>query len=159
MCNIIEMCIKVVESGRKCGGFVKGEYQHAIDAKGRLIMPAKLREELGETFVVSKGLDGCLFVYSDSEWESLEASIKAQPTTKRRKMERFFLSSAIDCSVDAQGRILISSNLREHANLKKEVTIIGVSNRAEIWNTEAWREYNEDITLEEIEQSMEEIGF
>lgn len=138
---------------------MKGEYLHSIDAKGRLIMPAKIRDDLGESFVVTKGLDGCLFVYPKSAWQVLEEKIKSLPLSKSRDLQRFFFSSAMDCSLDSQGRILISANLRDFANLSKDVTVIGVSERAEIWDSAKWGEYNSDITLDEIENAMEDIGF
>lgn len=141
------------------GDFLKGEYLHSIDSKGRLIVPAKLRDELGETFVVTKGVDDCLFVYPQTEWEVLENKIKALPLSKSRNLQRFFFSSAIDCSLDSQSRILISSNLREYANLTKDVTVIGVSDRVEIWDTETWNKYNSEIGSDDILDAMEDIGF
>lgn len=138
---------------------MKGEYQHSLDAKGRLFIPAKLREELGDSFVVTKGLDGCLFVYAQQEWEQLENRINDLPMSKSRDLQRFFLSSAADVKPDKQGRILLPTPLRKHANLEKDVTIIGVSKRAEIWSTPVWEAYNEAITAADVEQAMEELGF
>ena len=138
---------------------MKGEYQHSLDAKGRLFIPAKLREELGGCFVVTKGLDGCLFVYAQEEWEQLEAKINSLPMSKSRDLQRFFLSSAADVNPDKQERILLPNTLRRYAQLEKDVTIIGVSRRAEIWSTQVWEEYNEKITAADVEQAMEELGF
>lgn len=138
---------------------MKGEFQHNIDAKGRLFIPAKLREELGKMFIITKGLDGCLFVYSASAWEVLEDNINQLPLSKSRNLQRFFFSSAADCVPDAQGRVLIPQNLREYAALQKEVTIIGVSGRVEIWNTARWKAINEELTPESIAEAMEELGF
>ena len=138
---------------------MKGEFQHNIDAKGRLFIPAKFREELGKMFIVTKGLDGCLFVYSASAWEVLEDNINQLPLSKSRNLQRFFFSSAADCVPDAQGRVLIPQNLREYAALQKEVTIIGVSGRVEIWNTARWKAINEELTPESIAEAMEELGF
>lgn len=138
---------------------MKGEYQHSLDAKGRLFIPAKLREELGDCFVVTKGLDGCLFVYAQEEWEQLEEKINHLPMSKSRDLQRFFLSSAADVNPDKQGRILLPNTLRRYAKLEKDVTIIGVSRRAEIWSTQVWEEYNENITAADVEQAMEELGF
>ncbi len=138
---------------------MKGEYQHSLDAKGRLFIPAKLREELGGCFVVTKGLDGCLFVYAQEEWEQLENKINSLPMSKSRDLQRFFLSSAADVNPDKQGRILLPNTLRRYAKLEKDVTIIGVSRRAEIWSTQVWEEYNEKITAADVEQAMEELGF
>ena len=138
---------------------MKGEFQHNIDAKGRLFIPAKFREELGKMFIITKGLDGCLFVYSASAWEVLEDNINQLPLSKSRNLQRFFFSSAADCVPDAQGRVLIPQNLREYAALHKEVTIIGVSGRVEIWNTARWKAINEELTPESIAEAMEELGF
>jgi mraZ protein len=139
-----------------------GEYEHSIDPKGRLIMPAKLREGLGEKFVVTKGLDGCLFVYSLEEWTNLENKMKALPLTSKdaRTFIRFFFSGAIECEVDKQGRILIAGNLREYATLEKEVVIIGVSTRVEIWSKDKWNNYNSDenISPDEIAEKMSMLG-
>ena len=138
---------------------MKGEFQHNIDAKGRLFIPAKFREELGKMFIITKGLDGCLFVYSASAWEVLEDNINQLPLSKSRNLQRFFFSSAADCVPDAQGRVLIPQNLREYAALQKEVPIIGVSGRVEIWNTARWKAINEELTPESIAEAMEELGF
>ena len=138
---------------------MKGEFQHNIDAKGRLFIPAKFREELGKMFIITKGLDGCLFVYSASAWEVLEDNINQLPLSKSRNLQHFFFSSAADCVPDAQGRVLIPQNLREYAALQKEVTIIGVSGRVEIWNTARWKAINEELTPESIAEAMEELGF
>ena len=105
---------------------MKGEYQHTLDAKGRLFIPAKLREELGEGFVVTKGLDECLFLYPQHAWEQLEEKIRRLPMSKSRGLQRFFLSSAADVTVDKQGRMIVPSVLRSYAGLEHEVTIIGV---------------------------------
>lgn len=138
---------------------MRGEYQHSIDAKGRLFIPAKFRENLGAAFVVTKGLDGCLFLYSIQAWNILEDKINGLPMSKSRDLQRFFFSSAADCAPDAQGRVVIPQNLRQYAGLTKDVTIIGVSGRAEIWDTERWRQYNGALTPEAIAQAMEELGF
>ena len=108
-----------------------GEYEHSVDVKGRLIMPAKLREEIGEKFVVTKGLDGCLFVFSLKEWDLFQEKLRALPVSNKnaRDFSRFFLAGAIECEIDKQGRFLISGNLREFASLDKDVVIIGVTER------------------------------
>ncbi len=139
-----------------------GEYEHSVDSKGRLIMPAKLREEIGEKFVVTKGLDGCLFAYSQKEWTAFEEKLKTLPLTSKnaRDFTRFFLSGAIECEIDKQGRFLISGNLREFANLEKEVVIIGVNTRSEIWSKTKWKEYsqNDNINVDEIAENMTMLG-
>ena len=138
---------------------VKGTYQHTVDAKGRLFLPARLREELGDRFTVTKGLDRCLAVYPAAEWEVLEARIRALPMSKSRDLQRFFFSAAFDAELDSQGRILLPAGLREFAGLGREVTIIGASNHAEIWDAARWNTYNEGITDDRIMDAMEDIGF
>ena len=137
-----------------------GEYEHSVDAKGRLIMPAKLREDIGEKFVVTKGLDGCLFAYSQNEWLNFEEKLKTLPLTNKnaRDFVRFFLAGATECEIDKQGRFLISGNLRNYAKLEKEVVIVGVLNRIEIWNKEKWSNLDENISADEIAENMESLG-
>lgn len=135
-----------------------GEYQHNIDTKGRIILPARFRELLGEKFIITRGLDQCLFVYTQEEWSRLEARFKALPFTKAdaRAFARFFFSGASELEVDKQGRVLIPNNLREHAVLQKEVVTIGVSSRVEIWSSENWAKYSQEANLsyEEIAEKM-----
>ncbi|MGI6225216.1 MAG: division/cell wall cluster transcriptional repressor MraZ [Peptococcales bacterium] len=135
-----------------------GEYQHTIDDKGRLIMPAKFREGLGEKFVVTKGLDGCLFVYPMEEWQVLEQKLRNLPFTKAdaRAFARFFFSGATECEFDKQGRILLPTNLRDHGKLQKDVFIIGVSTRLEIWSREVWEDYSNKTqgSYEELAEKM-----
>ncbi|MBZ4656306.1 MAG: division/cell wall cluster transcriptional repressor MraZ [Thermoanaerobacter sp.] len=139
-----------------------GQYEHTIDAKGRVIIPAKFREELGDRFVLTKGLDNCLFVYSLEEWKNIEAKLKTLPLTKKdaRAFTRFFLAGAVECEIDKQGRILIPANLREHAKIEKDVIFIGVSTRVEIWSKEVWEEYsnNTDVSFEEIAEHLDELN-
>ena len=138
---------------------MKGEYQHTLDAKGRLFIPAKLREQLGDSFVVTKGLDDCLFVYPQEAWEELEQKIRQLPNTKSRSLQRFYLSSAADVTVDRQGRIVIPPVLRSYAKLERDVVVIGVGERAELWDARRWNAYTDDLDSESIAQAMEELGF
>lgn len=139
-----------------------GEFEHSLDAKGRLIMPAKLREDIGEKFIITKGLDGCLFGFSQNEWTNFEEKLKTLPLTNKnaRDFVRFFLSGAIECEIDKQGRFLITSNLREYGNLEKDAVIIGVGTRIEIWNRDKWKQYNSDenISADEIAENMTMLG-
>ena len=139
-----------------------GEYEHTLDVKGRLIMPAKLRESIGENFIVTKGLDGCLFGFSKQEWANFEEKLKSLPLTNKnaRDFVRFFLSGAIECEIDKQGRFLIASNLREYAELEKEVVIIGVGTRIEFWDKSKWKNYNnsENVAADEIAENMTMLG-
>ncbi len=125
-------------------------------------MPAKLREDMGEKFIITKGLDGCLFGFSQNEWENFETKLKILPLTNKnaRDFVRFFLSGAMECEIDKQGRFLISSNLRNVATLEKEVIIIGVGTRIEIWNKEKWENYNseENISADDIAENMTMLG-
>jgi len=138
-----------------------GEYQHTIDPKGRVIMPAKFRDGLGDKFIITKGLDNCLFVFPQEEWQSFEKKLRSLPLTSRdaRAFTRFFFSGAIECELDKQGRILIPANLRDYANLDKDLVIVGVSSRVEIWSKEKWNAYNdENLDHDEIAEKMAELG-
>ena len=132
-----------------------GEYQHTLDNKGRLILPAKFREELGVRFIATKGLDNCLFIYAKDEWQVLEDKLKKLPLGKSeaRAFVRFFFSGAAELECDKQGRILLPSNLREYANLDKEITVIGVSSRIELWSTKVWEEYNNKIAPKVVQMA------
>ena len=139
-----------------------GEYEHSLDVKGRLILPAKIREDMGEKFIITKGLDGCLFGFSQTEWANFEEKLKTLPLTNKnaRDFVRFFLSGATECEMDKQGRFLIVANLREYANLEKDAVIIGVGTRIEIWNKEKWKAYNSDenISADAIAENMTMLG-
>ena len=139
-----------------------GEYEHSLDTKGRLIMPAKLRQDMGEKFIVTKGLDGCLFAFSQNEWLNFETKLKALPLSDRnaRNFVRFFLSGATECEIDKQGRFLLVNTLREYAEITKEVIIIGVGTRLEIWNKDKWKKYNsnENISADTIAENMTMLG-
>lgn len=132
-----------------------GEYEHNIDDKGRMIIPAKFRDELGSTFVLTRGLDQCIFGYPLEEWKILEGKLKSLPFTKKdaRAFTRFFFSGATECQLDRQGRVNIAPTLRKYAQLEKECTIIGVSNRIEIWSKSLW-----EIYYSESEDSFGEIA-
>jgi MraZ protein len=140
-----------------------GEYSHSIDAKGRLIMPAKFREQLGDEFVVTKSPDKCLYVYTNEEWKNFEEKLATLPITNKgtRQFVRFFLAGAATCEVDKQGRILLPAVLREYAELDKEVVLAGTSKRIEIWNKDRYladqKEYEDNI--DEIASNMESFGF
>lgn len=123
-----------------------GEFQHNIDDKGRIIIPVKFRDELGDVFIITRGLDKALFVYPLSEWQQIEQKLKSLPFTKAdaRKFTRFFFSGAIESEIDKQGRVIIPNNLRSYAFLTKECVVIGVSNRIEIWDKNYWESYYQD---------------
>ena len=154
-------CEYQVEIGGYLSMFM-GEFQHSIDAKGRLIVPSKLREKLGEKFVVTRGLDGCLFGYPLSEWEKLEEKLNEMPLAKKdaRTFVRFFYSAATECEIDKQDRINIPVTLRNHADLTKSCVIIGVSNRIEIWDETRWQAFSEEAeeNFDEIAETMIDFG-
>lgn len=135
-----------------------GEYNHTIDAKGRIIIPSKFRDALGEHFVVTVGLDGCLFVYPNEEWQHFVAELKNLPGNKEaRQLQRYFMAGACDCEVDKQGRILIPNNLRQQAGLDKDIVFVGVLSKVEIWSKERW-ESNSYGNMDEIADRMSEFG-
>ena len=160
----------VVENGeevadpfrKKVNSLLTGEFNHSIDIKGRLIIPSKFRDILGEDFVITKGLDGCLFLYPNNEWKIFEEKLRTLPLTNKnaRTFTRFFLGSAVDGGLDKQGRVLISSALRTFANLEKEVVLVGVLDRVEIWDKAKWDENNAAVEedMDEIASQMEDLG-
>ncbi len=169
MCRIYK---KVVKSGfkwlymKKVGRcdwkMFMGEYQHTLDVKGRIIFPVKFREQLGASFVATKGLDGCLFVYDNQEWQILEAKLKQLPTTSKdaRAFARFFFSGAVQLECDKLGRVLLPASLREYAKLSKDIVTIGVGSRIEIWDNNIWTKYNEesDEAVSNIAEQLVSLG-
>lgn len=137
-----------------------GEYTHSVDEKGRLIMPAKFREQLGNSFYITKGLDGCLFVYSQEEWNNIEAAFRGTQLTSReaRAFTRKFFAGACECEIDKQGRVLIPQNLREYASLEKDVVLAGVLTRIEIWSKSAYEAYDDETDMDEYADKMAELG-
>ena len=136
-----------------------GEYQHSLDNKGRLFIPAKLREELGEVFFLTLSMDRCLCAYSAENWESFSAKVSAMPYVKQRRMRPLFAHAA-RCELDSQGRTVIPQNLRAYAGLEKNVTVVGCNNHAELWDSEEWKSvYDAESTPENIAAAMEELEF
>lgn len=142
-------------------GMFMGEYHHSIDNKGRMIVPSKFRDDLGDMFIITRGLDQCLFGYPISEWELIEEKLKGLPLTKKdaRAFTRFFFSGATESELDKQGRINIPAPLLQYAKLEKECVILGVSNRIEIWSKQIWEDYfsQSEESFAEIAENM--IGF
>ena len=136
------------------------EYNHTIDAKGRLIIPSKFREVLGEEFVVSKGMDGCLFVYANDDWNAFEQKLTSLPLINKeaRQFARFFLAGAAPVELDKQGRILLPAKLREFAGLDKDVVLVGVGSRIEIWSKDKYETVGEDLDMDDITAAMEDLG-
>ncbi len=139
-----------------------GEYIYTIDKKGRINVPAKFRERLGDTFFITKGLDNCLFVFPESEWRNFENKLKQLPLTNRnaRAFVRLFFAGATECSLDKQGRVTIAQNLRDFGEFEKEIAIVGVSTRIEIWSKNNWDKYNDsaNISYDDIAEQMAELG-
>ena len=136
-----------------------GEYEHTLNSKGRLAMPAKLREALGNKFIITKGLDGCLFVYDMDEWHKVEAKLAALPMSRKtaRDFTRFLFGGACWGECDKQGRVLLPANLRKHAGLEKDAVIVGVGSRAEIWDAQRWAAYNEE-SAEDVNELAEQLA-
>lgn len=136
-----------------------GKFKHSIDAKGRLIIPAKFRDQLNGHFVVTRGLDGCLFGYPMAEWQQMEEKLRTLPLTKRdaRAFVRFLYSAATECDIDKQGRINIPDTLCSHADLTKKCVIVGVSNRIEIWSEERWQQFT-STTANDFDEIAEDLN-
>lgn len=137
-----------------------GRYNHTIDPKGRLSIPSKYRETLGDEFVVSKGMDGCLFAYASSDWKVFEEKLASLPliNAEARQFARFFLSGAQYVTIDKQGRILMPQDLREFAGLEKDVVLAGMGGRIEIWSLEKWNETSEQVDINKISEGMLNLG-
>ena len=139
-----------------------GEYLHNIDAKGRVIVPSKLREGLGNKFIVTKGLDRCLTAYTLDEWAIFQEKLAQLPSSRQdvRKFTRYFFAGACECETDNQGRIMIPQNLREHAGLEKNIVSIGVANKVEIWSKATWENYNDEENFVDVDlaEKMAEFG-
>lgn len=138
-----------------------GEHIHSIDTKGRVIIPSKFRELLGDHFIVTVGLDGCLWVFSDQEWEEFSSKLRSLPVANEtaRKFARHFLSGADEAEPDKQGRILIPQKLRTFAKLEKDVAVVGVGNRVEIWDKNAWENASSFDDMDDLAAHMGEWGF
>ncbi len=136
-----------------------GEYRHNMDAKGRVTIPSKFREDLGDKFYVSKGLDGCIFVLSSEQWQKLVEKVSSVPMAQGKAIQRHFFSGASEVEPDKQGRILLPQNLRDHAGLTKDVTVIGAATRAEIWDSARWDSYSSKQTDEAVEAAMNLLEF
>ena len=135
-----------------------GTYQHSIDNKGRVIMPVKFREELGESFYITMGINNCLFVLSKESWDGFLDKLSGQPISNATDISRFFCAGAVEAVPNAQGRVLIPENLRKYADIGKDVTVVGVGSRVEIWSTDRWNDYLEKQSQDSIMSAMELLG-
>jgi len=136
-----------------------GRYHHTIDAKGRVIVPARFREDLGEKFMITRGLDKCLSLYSMGEWSILEEKIKQLPMAQSRQIQRYLFSNAFDAEIDAQGRIVVPPDLREFAGFTKDIVFAGVGTRAEMWDSALWDEKESEVSSEDVVEMMTGLGF
>lgn len=140
-----------------------GEFNHSIDAKGRMIMPAKIREQLGDKCIITMGLDDCLFVYDEEKWNSIVTTLNKQPTTKAsiRALKRMIFGKATESEFDGQGRVLIPTTLRQHAGLDKKSVVVGAGDHVEIWSQEKWNTYMGDVgpKVEELVETIEDLTF
>ena len=136
-----------------------GQYDYAIDAKGRLNFPAKFRDAMGETFIVTRWLDHCLAAFPSDEFEKVAAKIEEKGLVKGRNVSRMLYSSAVEVTPDKQGRIVLPQNLREYAGLYKDVMIVGTGDRCEIWSKEGWDQVNGSISAESIRELVDNLGF
>ena len=137
-----------------------GEFEHSLDLKGRVIIPSKMREQLGDVFFMTRGIEHNLLIFSKSDWEEFYTKLNTLPVTNKnaRGFKRHFLSGAVECEVSSQGRILSPATLREYAFIDKDVTIIGNGNNVEIWSTKVWKEYMSELDAEEIAHCLDEVG-
>ncbi|EFH29228.1 protein MraZ [Lactobacillus jensenii JV-V16] len=147
--------------GREATVMFMGEYHHNLDAKGRLIIPAKFRNQMGDKIIFTRGMEGCIFGYSEEEWQKIEAKLAKLPLTKRnvRKFTRLFYSGAMESEFDKQGRVNLTATLKEHAELEKECVIVGVSNRIEIWSQKRWDDFTDDAdeNYDDIAEDLDDI--
>ncbi len=138
----------------------RGAHYHSVDDKGRVIIPLRFRNELGTTFVITKGIDRCLFVFRDDAFEEMERKLQAQPALDRHaiRLQRFFSAEAVETQVDNQGRVAIPANLREFASIEEEVAIVGAGNRIEVWSRAGWDAFNASLSDNDIIESALEVG-
>lgn len=138
-----------------------GEYHHNLDSKGRLIIPAKFRDQIGDEIIFTRGMEGCIFGYPQAEWQKIEAKLAKLPLTQRsaRKFTRLFYSGAMETEFDKQGRVNLTATLKEHADLIKECVIVGVSNRIEIWSEDRWQKFADeaDDNYDDIAEDLDDI--
>ena len=136
-----------------------GRYEHTVDTKGRVSVPARFREDLGERFVITRGLDNCLALYSLNEWAVLAEKVKALPMAQARTIQRYLFTGAYETEIDAQGRMVIPQNLRTFAGIPKDVDIAGLSNRAEVWDREAFDKSESSVSADDVVELMSQLGF
>lgn len=138
----------------------EGRYAVSMDAKGRLFFPAKQRDKLdGNLLHITRGLDGCLFAFTDEQWAAFKARMAGLPVNKSRGMDRYFVGNSATAEMDSQGRLTIDPELRNFVNLGKDLTIVGLQERIEIWNTEAWNKINDSLTDDQVDEMLQDVNF
>ena len=141
-------------------GNLEGRFEMSLDAKGRLFFPAKQREKLvGNTLHITRGLDDCLFAFTDEQWEAFKERMRSLPVAKARQMERYFIGNSSSTEMDPQGRVTVDQNLRTFAGLTKEITLVGLLERMEIWDTARWNAMNDDLTADDVDSLLQEVNF
>lgn len=136
-----------------------GKYEHSIDAKGRIIVPSKFREELGDSFIVTLGLDGCLYIFSDDGWDKFTEQLEKLPGTKdHRRTKRYFMANAANCDIDKQGRVLVPASLREQAGIEKDVVLVGMIDKIELWSKERFDSLDSFESVDDIVESLTDFG-
>lgn len=136
-----------------------GTFEHTLDTKGRINVPAKFREDFGDRFIITRGLDNCIAMYSLAEWKVWEDKLKALPDSKARNLKRFFFAGATEAEPDKQGRIVLPPMLRKYASLDQRVVVIGANDRAEIWDADRWYQSETQMTSESMAEEMENLDF
>lgn len=159
MNELHEMDTRTLDGAAPLEDTLMGTFDQSMDAKGRMSFPAKLREIIGPRFVVTRGIDGCLFAYSEADFKRKSQQLQKLPLAKARKFQRTFIGSAVLVEPDKQGRILVPQTLREAAGLEKEIVVMGVSDRCEIWSRERWEQFNDSIDDEELMSALEGLDF
>mgnify|MGYP002518804944 CR=1 FL=1 len=136
-----------------------GRYLHTVDSKGRVFVPAKFRSDLQGDLVIVKGLDECIVLYNEAQWQAFIKKLEAYGDVKMKEIKRFFLESAFSTELDSQGRIAISQELREHAGIEKEIAFVGLNNCVEIWQPDKFRKVNDAVNVEEMKEMLKNVGF
>ena len=157
--KVFHNVVRTIQTRKEAAALLYGKYRHTIDAKGRLFVPVKLREKLGDAFIAAAVMDHCVCLYSVEEWDHLMQGLTQMPMTRSRKLLRYLSANAEDVQPDAQGRILLPRHLLGYANLTKEALIIGAGNRAEIWDPAAYTAETDSMTPEDVEQAFMGLGF
>ena len=166
----MDLWVKMDSGGRKWSKVVRtdrkgerpmfmGEFNHSLDEKGRIVIPSKFRDELGSSFVITQGLDGCLYIYPEERWQKFAESLGSLPGNKEgRQLQRYFLSNAVACEPDKQWRVILPLKLRENAGIEKELVFVGVLDKIEIWSGKKWAESSSFDSMDDVAEHMAGFG-